>query len=99
MGTTPPECLCYWTIWGISLHALAFFFARESQGGSAGLHMDIGRLVDVLISFSMHMASWGTILIDAVKKTKTVQWAEKLEAQKCYRMLTPFLSDETLSHL
>lgn len=85
MGTTPPDWLSYWTIWGISLHALAFFFARDSQGGSAGLHMDTGRLSDVLISFSVHMASWGTIPVDAVKK------AEKQEAQKYYKMLTPLL--------
>lgn len=44
--------ICYCTIWGISLHALAFFLARDSQGGSAGLHGVIGRLEECLVSFS-----------------------------------------------
>lgn len=43
---------CYCTIWGISLHALAFFLARDSQGGSAGLQGVIGRLEECLDSFS-----------------------------------------------
>lgn len=44
--------ICYCTIWGISLHALAFFLARDSQGGSAGLQDVIGRLQECLASFS-----------------------------------------------
>lgn len=44
--------ICYCTIWGISLHALAFFLARDSQGGSAELHGVIGRLEEYLASFS-----------------------------------------------
>lgn len=44
--------ICYCTIWGISLHALAFFLARDSQGGSAGLQGVIGRLEECLASFS-----------------------------------------------
>lgn len=46
------ELVCYCTIWGISLQALAFFLARDSQGGSTGLHGVIGRLEDCLVSFS-----------------------------------------------
>lgn len=44
--------ICYCTIWGISLHALAFFLARDSHSGSAGLHGVIGRLEECLVSFS-----------------------------------------------
>lgn len=28
-------CACHWTIWGISLQALAFFLAKAIQGGSS----------------------------------------------------------------
>lgn len=55
--------ICYCTIWGISLHALAFFLARDSQGGSAGLQGVIGRLEECLASLSTAGttdASWET---------------------------------------
>lgn len=54
IGNTKKDAhvVCYCTIWGISLQALAFFLARESHGGSAGLHGVIGRLEECLPSFS-----------------------------------------------
>lgn len=42
----------HWTIWGISLHALAFFLARASQGGSSWAKGAVDGLSLLLLSFS-----------------------------------------------
>ncbi len=47
-----PYASVHWTIWGISLHALAFFLARASQGGSSCASGAVDGLALLLLSFS-----------------------------------------------